>query len=116
MAFVTGSVIYGEPQEGSDIDLVVLCDEDSAKGLMHYCDEPKCWDDYCGIDDGEGVTASIRFGCLNIILHTSERKYQAWKDGTEELKGQRPVTREQAVECIKKYLSTPPVKESSKDG
>ncbi len=104
-AFITGSRAYGVPHEKSDTDLVILVDDFTAMTLMNSCDEPKSWEDYEGIDDGKGLTVAIRFGVLNLIIHTSKDKFKAWKFGTEELMKRDSVTRDEAVECIKNYLA-----------
>ena len=44
----------------------------------------------------------MRFGKLNLIVCTEPLIYQAWKDGTEKLIAEKPVTRERAVEVISK--------------
>jgi len=104
MAFVTGSVRYGEPTDESDIDLVILTDRESAVGLILQCDSENA-SEYIPEDDSEDITTAIRFGVLNVILHTCPKKYEAWKKGTQEMIEKRPVTRAEAVDCIQKHLA-----------
>lgn len=70
-------------------------------------------------DDGI-TTASIRFGKLNLICVVDPGLYQAWKEGTEKLKEQKPVKRSRAVEVMSalrsKYMSTAYRYEPPQDG
>jgi predicted nucleotidyltransferase len=86
--FVTGSRAYGEPKHDSDIDLVVRMDGLVLSQLKKFTDQ-------------EGI---LRFGRLNIIPAVSDKAYQVWKEGTEELMDRsyvKPVTRDEAVEFFK---------------
>ena len=77
-AFITGSHAYGTPTEASDIDLVILCDEETRSKL----DELK--DRY----PEKMEQKPIRFGRLNLIVVTSQEEYEAWKEGTDTMSAQ----------------------------
>lgn len=49
------------------------------------------------LGSGSPHNLSLRFGLLNLILLTDHRDYDLWKDGTDDLKERKPVTRDQAV-------------------
>jgi len=87
-AFITGSRVYGTPREDSDLDLVVLCD-DQAHELLHLH----------GADGA--LYAPVRFANLNIIVLRDPAQFEAWRKTTENLKARAPVTREEACEAIK---------------
>ncbi len=69
-SFVTGSRAYGTPNKNSDPGTT-------------------------GRD--EGLSASIRFGVLNVIATTCPIAFAVWQKGTEELKRERPVGKEAAI-------------------
>lgn len=96
-AFLTGSRAYGWPTDKSDIDLVVLVDQRTFGILVDLLGDP----DPHGKSGGNDVSASLRVGKLNLILHTSENAFDAWQEGTDELIARSPVTREEAVEVLK---------------
>lgn len=107
-AFATGSRVYGAPTRGSDIDLVVMVNPDQIEVLKELADaddplhKPKEWSDPGPMDDVGGLTASLKFGKLNLILVTGHIGYGVWLQGTKELaklaadRG-TPVTRDEAV-------------------
>ena len=103
--FITGSRAYGTPKEESDIDIVLLVESDVIQELQEMCDQPDDFETYLGIDTGGDITTSIRFGKLNMILHTRPEKYNAWKEATDELIQRKPVARDEAVKCIQGHLS-----------
>lgn len=89
-AFITGSQAYGETGPDSDLDLVILCDEQMLATLVHFSDHGKL---------------PIRFGKLNIIALTDEVEFACWRTATarmekEFLKG-RISSRNRAVSMIK---------------
>jgi len=43
----------------------------------------------------------LRFGALNLLICCSDRAYEAWRKGTDELIKRRPVTRDEAIEVMK---------------
>jgi hypothetical protein len=97
-AFLTGSRVYGEPTEKSDTDLVVLVDQRTFDIL---CDLHLDREDLSPKSGGNDVSASLRFGKLNLIVHTSEHAFNAWAEGTDNLIVRGPVTREEAVRELK---------------
>lgn len=96
-ALVTGSHVYGTPKPDSDIDLVVLVTKQEIKLLRKLADEDNSTD-YENPDYGVGgLTASLRFGKLNLLCCTDPAQVDVWRRGTDALKLVRPVTRDQAV-------------------
>ena len=86
-SFLTGSQVYGTPDELSDIDLVVLVSKEEKDFLFSKSEH----------------NSKLMFGNLNIIALDKDyqpdvEKYNAWKQGTEHLKSIKPVTREFAIE------------------
>lgn len=93
MSFLTGSRAYGTPTKDSDVDLVVLVDDATAKVLHKFT---------------EAANGTVRFGKLNLIVLTSEKEYDAWERATKLMvndrqKG-RPHDRNSAIEVIQKKL------------
>ena len=78
MAFITGSLAYGEPNEESDVDLVILLDSDSGledeEYLKHFSD---------------AKPPQIRFGKLNLIVCYTETEYAYWKAATEMMRREK---------------------------
>jgi predicted nucleotidyltransferase len=87
-AFITGSRAYGKPKPESDIDLVIRV-------------EPQVEDFLRQNADSVPGKAGIRYGNLNLIMCSTDRKYELWEQGTEELIAEAPVTREQACKKFK---------------
>lgn len=108
-AFITGSHAYGTPHEKSDVDLVVRCDESTMLKLVELCapalldEEPK---------SGDGETHQFKVGKFNLIMCTTDARFEAWKKGTATLQVIAPVTREQACKMFAKLFET--AKEASK--
>lgn len=102
-AFITGSRAYGRPTRASDVDLVILCSEATLRILKAQGDpqieRAEVTDSNPGTAGRDnGLTASIRFGPLNIIATTDAIAYGVWVKGTEELRDkEQPVTREDAI-------------------
>ncbi len=101
-SFITGSRAYGNPNESSDIDLVVLVTKADLKRLAGQAEKTI----YGGPDsDGGWVNSSFRFGNMNLICVSSIEAFQCWKDGTNQLKKWRdkhgPVSREQAIQVFR---------------
>ena len=73
-AFLTGSVVYGTPNEDSDVDLVILTTPDVISVLRTISDSTK-------------TTASgarqLRFGDLNIVACTDRDDFAMWRVGTK---------------------------------
>lgn len=103
-AFVTGSRRYGTPTKTSDIDLVVLTDDndDELIDLLSNAADEGSAPDENEVGQNEGRWASLRFGDLNLIL-VDKGLYRAWKDATDELVAMKPVTRDQAIEVHRKH-------------
>lgn len=80
IAFITGSRVYGRPGPGSDIDLVIRCDEATAEALRKASDPGP----------------SIRFGKLNVLVCTTDEEYRVWLEGTRQLKLLAPIGKTQA--------------------
>lgn len=102
---LTGSHVYGSPRTNSDVDLVVLVDEETAKKLEDLSDRG---------------TYPVKFGNLNLILVTDERSFEVWKEGTEHLKHVAETTfitptREQAVEYLNKLFESRGLPKALKD-
>lgn len=93
-AFITGSHAYGTPHAKSDLDIVMLVDDDAGDALVKICDDVEM-ETYDEIED-----ACLRFGKLNLIMVTSQAIYDAWKTGTEQLITRKPVTRDEAVKVF----------------
>ena len=94
-AFLTGSRVYGSPTNSSDVDLVVCVTKAELEILR----------DLAHSQDGSGgpdVSASLRFGRLNLITVTDTTDYETWAEGTRRLIERKPVTRDTAVETFKK--------------
>ena len=72
--FLTGSRVYGTPNEDSDIDLVVFGDPKTFNLLKLMQDGIKNVFNNC-----------LRFGKLNIIYCTDPTDYSVWWDGTQDL-------------------------------
>ena len=68
-AFVTGSTVYGRPTDESDVDLVILADQDTLDRL---------------IEESDNKELPIRFGRLNLIVLGTKAEYDAWHDAKRE--------------------------------
>lgn len=119
-AFLTGSRVYGEPREDSDIDLVVQVTPKEYQKLLDQCSPPP------GSNDPDyfrlGVF-SLRFGKLNLICTTNHgegpKHYEVWRKGTQLLKQKRKkagfgVPREFACRLFDKLRAKAGLLESSK--
>jgi hypothetical protein len=103
-AFVTGSRVYGEPTYDSDVDLVVLVDEPTLELLLAVINEQRGMQAEAtasATDNPEALSASLNFGCLNLLCVTSPIAYGIWKLGTEKLTELAPVPRNDAVAYFK---------------
>ena len=83
--FLTGSRAFGKPQSESDWDFAVYMPTYRA-GLLRY------------ISDLPG--GPCYFGNVNFIIETDFERFNKWRDITNQLIQQRPVTREKAVEVF----------------
>jgi predicted nucleotidyltransferase len=102
-SFLTGSRVYGTPRPDSDIDLVVLVDD---VDLQKLCDMVATTEDRDTLGAPGGIYyedgTSLRFGRLNLLCVTEKKHFDVWQFGTERLKEQKPVTRDFAIEFLKK--------------
>jgi predicted nucleotidyltransferase len=83
----TGSQVYGTPRPDSDVDIVILTDQEGYNTLMLKCD---------GLGSPMEYGASLRFGNLNLIVTMQPSTYETWKNGTRFLKAIKPVKKEEA--------------------
>lgn len=93
-AFVSGSQVYGTPNNSSDVDLVILTDFASMEKLAPLASR---------VDTGsaEGsVDASLTFGRLNLICVGEPLDWAWWREGTDELRRSRPVFRQHAIDLL----------------
>lgn len=98
-AFITGSYAYGDPRPDSDIDLVALVSTGELFWLSKLADVADRATTHSASDEPQ--SASLRFGKLNLILTDSEALFGAWREGTEELKARKPVTRNEAIAVLR---------------
>lgn len=104
-AFLTGSRVYGKPKPDSDIDLVIRCDEATLKALTKLADEvdKRSWGERKpGSCDGTDIVSkSLRFGSLNLVICTDDKRFAAFQLGTHVLKSRSPKpSRDEAVELL----------------
>lgn len=98
--FITGSRAYGVSREDSDIDLVILIGQKEMERLAELAgNDENSINLYGGVDDSP--CGQIKFGKLNLIMVSSRKDYDIWKDGTDELIAKAPVTRDRAVALFK---------------
>jgi len=102
-AFLSGSQVYGEPTEESDIDLIIRMAKKemdklikilSSKGQIQHIDP--------NYDNGQ---VSIKIGTLNLLICYTDKRYLSWATGTKALRLERrkkgkPLSRERAVEVF----------------
>lgn len=93
-AFITGSHAYGVPYHNSDVDLVILADQETVNVLypIHRVDPNPMYED----------SRCLRFGKLNIIAVGDQAEYDLWKKCTDELIARKPVTKKEAIEHFQK--------------
>jgi len=80
--FLTGSQVYGIPNESSDIDIVMLVDEETKQKLTEFSDF-KC--------------NPVKFRKLNLILVTTYYDYDNWKKAKDECLRLAPRTKQEAI-------------------
>lgn len=91
--FLTGSRVYGTPKEDSDLDMVILIEEEEERDYI------------LALKDNPNAKMTM-FGNINLIVVKSEDEYYAWKSATELLESKKPVTKKKAKETIKNNLET----------
>ncbi len=101
-AIVTGSQVYGTPRRDSDVDLVMLVSQDDLLllkrlGMVAEKATTGTDSDPGTVGTDHGLSASIRFGDLNLIATTCPIAFAVWQRGTEYLKRHQPNSRELAV-------------------
>ncbi len=98
-ALVTGSAVYGQTRDDSDIDLVVLVTPADINLLRFFADNMVTKHERKESDAGPGgISASLRFGKLNLLCVTDPIQYEVWRRGTRMLKDKGvPISRELAV-------------------
>lgn len=94
-AVLTGSRVYGTPREDSDVDLAVLVSLEDFDKLVALFPPGGEADSYKGCP-----AQPLRIGKLNLLLVTSEAHLAIWRAGTDILKANAPVTREQAMQLF----------------
>lgn len=100
-AILTGSRAYGVPTATSDTDVVMLVDQTTMAVLVGEADEAP----EASRSGTPGAAASVRFGKLNLILHTEPEIFDAWRAATAELIARKPVERDEAVKVIKSHMA-----------
>lgn len=95
-AFLTGSRAYGVPRADSDVDVVVRMPREAVDLLIKS-----------GVADvvhdfPQNNNASFRFGKMNLICCTSDKRFEKWVRGTAVLQSRAPVTRDAAIEVFEK--------------
>lgn len=98
-AFLTGSRAYGKPTPESDIDIVILITKE-ALGKIFELGPVTTEDTHYGSAE-TGVT--LRYGNLNLIFVASQAQYNAWKQGTDELREVAPVSKDEAIKHFQQY-------------
>lgn len=121
-SFVTGSHAYGQPNENSDIDIVMLLDENILHLLANQAGVCIATDQY----EDKPQSASLRFGKLNIIAVTRREEFDAWFDGTHdclkliqerwEQKGPNWIQRDEAKAIMKKAYERRNLEKFDKSG
>lgn len=104
-SILTGSQVYGRPGPKSDVDLVVLLSPADIEKLRALADPGS--DAKPGNSDGgpqtiDGLSASLKFGRLNLICVADPLAFEVWRRGTRSLlieseRTSAPVPRELAV-------------------
>ena len=101
LSFITGSRVYGTPRPDSDVDLVVLVDEDTATLLRTLSDDK----------------GAVRFGRLNLVVCTSPEEYSVWRLGTTQmLRAKAKFSRQQAKLVLDKLRALAGVADRNNSG
>lgn len=94
-AFLTGSHAYGDPNEGSDIDVVILVDGELLRVLREFTESTEI------LQDGN---KQLRFGRLNIIAAESDTEFATWRVGTSACKLRKTADKSPVERCKAKEL------------
>jgi Kef-type K+ transport system membrane component KefB len=101
LSFITGSRAYGTPRPDSDVDLVILTDEDTATALRT-------------LSDGKGA---VRFGKLNLVVCTTQDEYAVWRLGTTQmLRSKSKFSQPQAKAVLDKLRALAVIKDRADSG
>lgn len=88
---LTGSHVYGFPNEDSDVDLVIRCDLETATRITELVSGRRP-------GDVISVPNSVRVNRLNLIFATSPRQMAYWIEATEKCAAKGPMLR---IDCVK---------------
>lgn len=103
-ALLTGSQVYGQPTDESDIDLVLYLTKEETHTLLDAFDNQEEHDEiyvHSPDDEGDYAFTSIRVGPLNLLLCHTYEEYQIWKETTQLCKSKGiKLTNEQACEVF----------------
>lgn len=98
LPFVTGSQAYGYVHPDSDVDVVVLMEEDEDRQrLFDYVDRSKnvrtgVYNWRCGY--------SVRLHDVNFLVCETTEEYDCWREGTEQCVSEAPIQRRRAVQVF----------------
>jgi len=92
-SILTGSHVYGKPRPDSDMDIVMVLNEEALALLKSKADT------WFGLPNGD----SLHFGHLNVIATTDEGIYRKWVAAMYAARSERPVTKDRAIELHEKY-------------
>lgn len=97
--FLSGSHVYGEVNETSDIDIVIRGKKEIAKQLL---DLPGAQGFVAGVSDAGVSSTSVKLGPVNLIICHSDRAMEAWREATKKCvlavaKKRRALTRDEAI-------------------
>lgn len=105
-AFLTGSQVYGKTRPDSDIDLVILIDEDDVHKIIKLVDDKIAK----GMMEYGNSSVSFRFGPLNLICCLTQAVYDGWLNGTNVVSSmhyreKKPIDKETACRVIEAAVS-----------
>lgn len=90
-AFLTGSQVYGIPNEESDVDVVLLVEKSTLDMMVRLL--PKGGTNY------DGTVVTVMSGKINLILTTTDEEYRRWRLFTETMTAMKPVSKEAAMKA-----------------
>jgi hypothetical protein len=112
MTFITGSWMYGSPRPDSDIDLV-LPPMDTHPTLGR----PAMYQQL--ISNSDNAAQPIKYGKLNLILCSTQKQYDLWKQGTIELRSRSivfgPIARQAAIDHFDALFESHGLSKSTSD-
>ncbi len=92
-AFLTGSHVYGAPNDDSDVDVVIFCSKETAKRIQKLLGNQ-------GPSNYDGTVRTVKSGNLQLIMCDNARDMESWRCGTKTLSHVAPVTKEQAEKAM----------------